>query len=448
MINIDKFKQREEELLEVINDKNQVIDDKNQEIISLKTAAGGNNLLEEIKEIVLNNQETISKDNVTLNKLNQNVEHLVNKKGQHQAFLNVFKSPAGIEVDKASMTLTIIGSEGVVAGMDTVGGPFGEDIQRLRSDGSVNTISLPKCSPRNLSLHFLGRSPPKSGPAAKSAVIIFLDIDEPESENANIASLQFHGSTLKSDIVCVLGQAKKFHQKVIFAMPPASPINLSIMLDILKPTLEVTDLVAIDLTNILEDKADNDFIANSEEVTGADGKKLKVFVNSPIKSPGWLSIPAISRATVMAIEALEPNIQIKRCDTCWGSHYGSCPDDSTTQNIDMVMECDESKEQEICLRCLNIHGGSCRSTLKPCGHCGHKGHSYAIHETSDKQTQDAIKSSFGLEFEFVAPGKATRPGGNRMYLQNRGGGGGGGGGGGPITQAIDGTSYDKLHKCV
>ena len=194
----------------------------------------------------------------------------------------------------------------------------------------------------------------------------------------------------------------KFHQQVIFAMPPASPVNISIMMEILKPTMEVTHLLAIDMTDILVDTAE--FIASSEEVIGTDGKKLKVYVNSPIKGPGWQSIPAISRATVLAIEALEPNSQIKRCDTCWGSHCGSCPDSTTSQDI--AMDSGEVKDQEICLRCLNIHVGYCRSALKPCAHCGDKGHSFTLHEICDKETQDAIKVSFGINFEFVAPGKA------------------------------------------
>ena len=407
----EKFKKREDELL-------QVIENRNKEINKLKSATSESDLLSEIKQIVIKNQEKIGNNQDMLDKLTKHIEHLVHKKGQHHAFLNVFKSPASIELDKASMTLTVIGSEVVVAGLEAAGGPFGLDLQRLRSDGTVNTISLPKCSPRNLSFHFLGQSPPISGPASKSSVLIFLDIDEPE--NTNKASLQFHGTTLKTDISCVLDQAMKFHQQVIFAMPPASPVNISIMMDILKPTMEVTHLLAIDMTDILVDTAE--FIASSEEVIGTDGKKLKVYVNSPIKGPGWQSIPAISRATVLAIEALEPKCQIKRCDTCWGSHCGSCPDSTTSQDI--AMDSGEVKDQEICLRCLNMHGGYCRSALKPCAHCGDKGHSFTLHEICDKETQDAIKASFGINFEFVAPGKATRPSVNRVYLPNRGGGGG------------------------
>ena len=376
-----EMKDREEDLVKQLKMKD-------EEIIKLQASKDEP---EAVLEIVKANKLQIFENTKMLETVTTHIEHMINQKGKYQAFLKGFKAPLSIEVDKASLLLFIMGPEQVMNTLGTAGGPFGEDIARLRSEGTVLTLSLPNPSPREMIFHFMNQIAPSAGPAAKSAVLIFLDMMEPESIPKKEA-LQFLGNSLSTDLKCLVDQALVHYNKVVLAMPPAAPQMIDTMKAMLKPTMEVPRIIAVDLTDISRnDVTERDMMEDSSK-------------QAPIEGPGWSCTAAVSYATAKAVEVIVPGCQVEMCATCWGSHDGPCGDIQTK-----VTSPNNADEQEICLRCLGNHEGTCRAGNRTCSHCDKVGHLFYVHEVKDTGTKEAIKFNFGLDFDFVEIGQANRP---------------------------------------
>ena len=196
------------------------------------------------------------------------------------------------------------------------------------------------------------------------------------------------------------------YNKVVLAIPPATPQMIDTMKAMLKPTMEVPRIIAVDLTDI----------SRKDDVT--EGAMMEESSKqAPMEGPGWSCTAAVSYAAAKAVEVIVPGCQVEMCATCWGSHYGPCGDTQTK-----VTSPSNADEQEICLRCLGDHEGTCRSGNRTCSHCGMGGHLFYVHEEKDTGTMEAIKSNFGLDFEFVEKGQANRPI-HQKPVQGRGRGG-------------------------
>ena len=390
------------DMQETINKLERELEEKEKVIADVNRGSGDfvklANTLQNVLQIVQSNQLGIVKNSESIKDVTSHMEHLVNKKGKFAQWLNVFKSPISIQVDAASLILSIIGSEMVIDMMGKAGGPFGEDLSRLRSDGTVKTISLQGCLPREVTLHFMASPPPIAGPEAKSAVIIFLDTIETSLPSSDVA-IKFMGETLKTDLSYVCDYAKKHFQEVVFAFPPAATTNIKTTKKILKPIMDIPHLVAVDFTDIeLEPGQEEEGVG---ELEGSEGEAVKVKINAPIKGPGWSMLPAVSRAVAKAVEALDLTIQIDICQLCLGSHFGPCADSTETKSSPVVSS--DTSTKEICLRCLRTHTTECRWADRMCWQCKVKGHAASIHEETNKDVQEELRAAFGTAFEFVPP---------------------------------------------
>ena len=353
--------------------------------------------IKEMLDIGKSNQKEILENSKKIEIVTEHVEHIADRKGKFQAFLSCLKAPLSIQVDKHSLQVTVLGSEQVISALGSQGGAFGEDIVKLCSDGTVQTMTLVSSTPRDIAMYFVAQEQPSYGPPAKSSVIIFLDnIVVPENTN-NKGAVKFMGTNMKTDLGTTIDQAKKHHSKVILVFPPVSPDQINDVMEILHPTLESPDIIAINLTDISKPGSDGDGIEPEEAM------------ECPINGPGW-DVASVANAIVKAVEVLEPTGLVKQCASCWGSHFGPCaaaPMEVTTREVVKINDQTEDL-QEVCLRCMNRHYGFCKLGLRTCTHCGEKGHSYRTHEVTDSSVQEEIKANFSFEFEFVQPGQARK----------------------------------------
>ena len=354
--------------------------------------------LQEILTTVSQNQQEIKDNSIKMDDLKQHMEKLMNKKGQHQAFNKSLKAPLSIELDRFSRQLTILGSEQVVGSLGATGGPFGNDLARLRSDKTVSTRSLPHPTPMEILNYLFSMATPTSAPSAKSVVIIFIEVIEPTTPLAPEA-IKYKGDSLGSDLSCISTQALKHFSNAIIAIPPASSGNLEIMKNIYKQVIELTDVIVIDLSDI-----------SKAEIAGETVDESNV-EDLPIAGPGWkCAAAAVANVLVKALQTLEPSTDIEHCASCWGSHFGpACPVSKVSTPSGVIVDKDRvQQDEEICLRCLGRHTDECRMGNRECPHCGDRGHAHYVHEVTESNLQDSIRANLGMSFEFVSQGQANR----------------------------------------
>ena len=412
-----KMKEKDEEiknLKESLESEKQLVlkmlEGKEGEKRSVEPSEDSKEMMRTLKE----NQEQLKLNSQKIDKLTKHVEHMVNKKGLFNAFLESYKSPLSGGLDIANIMLTIMGTEGMITAVEKREGPFGEDIKRLRAEGTVNTISLLSTSPSSLVFHLLSKDQPKSSPSAKSTAIIFVDTTELEKNTLSQGAVKFMGGALKTNLSCVVEESLKHYSVVILCIPPAPIDMVDAMNEMMKETIEVPNIVVVNLTNLM----DHGKATESGDIEGSIANE------SPIKTHGWKTTAAISHAVGKAVQILNPECQFNMCPQCWGCHVGECRD--ITQGAqDSKTRVKRKADEEICLRCLNVHSGRCRKSNLSCEECGDRGHSYKLHEVTDLSLQEQIKTNFGILFEFVTPDQSRRaPGGSKEGRAERGQGGG------------------------
>ena len=406
---------RVEKLLDLVKEKEREVEIKTL----LAQGKAAEESLQKLLTIVTQNQEDMRDISKKLDDLKLNSDKLVNMKGLHQAFVNYLKAPLSIRLDRFSRELTILGSEKVIESLGVLGGPFGDDLSRLQSDGTVSTISLPTPTPMEILNHFFLRAIPTAAPAAKSVIIIYIEVEE-ISTRLPPAAIKYKGDSLRSDLGTIHTEALKYYATAIIAIPPASFENLAMMLDLYKHLRELTDVVIIDLSDISKNEVETKTVGDGIAMAGE---------GNPITGPGWkCTSAAVANVLIKAMKILEPSEDIDYCSSCWGSHFGlECPV-SKAIPLQTAMSDDKDKaqhdgEKEVCLRCLGSHVDECRVGDRECSHCGDRGHAFYVHEVVDINLQESIRANIDVGFEFVAKGQATKP--FHLKSQSRGVHGGG-----------------------
>ena len=361
--------------------------------------------LGKVMRFLKESQEEIRTNSKKLDDIKKDMEYLINKKGTYNAFLQKFENPLSGGVDGASITLTIIGSEEVVTAIDKKKGPFGGDVKRLRGEGTLATVSLLDVSAIGLVHYILSKEPPKSSPAAKSAVIMFLDTTELE-KCLTPGAIRFMGTSLKTNLSTVLDEALKFYSKVVFAIPPAPQYMIDSISEILKETEATANIIVINLSMFMD-------INKAKE--GLDRHDIEA-TESPIKTSGWASTAVVSHVVGQAVQVLNPDCQFQMCSECWGCHTGACDNENHVGGFGKCIDVKEEEvEETICLRCLRAHPGECRAGTSVCTECNERGHLHKLHKVTDAALQETIRTNFWPEFKFV-----TRAGRSDTRVVDRG----------------------------
>ena len=374
-----------------------------EEKASLDAWKGMGETPESLIKVVKESQEQLKENSHKLDKLTKHVEYMINRKGSFNAFLESFKNPLSGGLDSASITLTILGPEAVMSVMGKKEGPFGDDIKRLRSEGTVHTISLLDVTPSSLVYHFLTKDPPKSSPSAKSAAVIFIDTTELEKKSLTPGAVKFMAGALKTNLTCVVEESLKHYAIVILAIPPVPQAMIDSMNEIVKETVEVPNIVVVNMINMMDvEKARSSF--DVEDPTATE---------SPIKAPGWGTTATVTHAVGKAVQILNPDCPFTMCQLCWGCHLGECNNGDQASGGAKISS-KKTTEETICLRCLYPHPKDCRFGTLICPECNERGHSYKLHEVTDIALQETIKTNFGIHFNFLTPDQIKKySGGSR-----------------------------------